>query len=72
MEYLKLPEAKKNMGMYSLMIKILIQLKKFYILKPQFVSYTNDWLSVNNLVAETFTSNIYFNRGVIGGDSNYY
>ena len=58
--------------MNNILIKILGQLKKFYEMKPQFISYTNDWFSVNNIVAETFTDNIYFNRGVIGGDNNYY
>lgn len=70
--YQQLPNVKNYKSMGSLLPRILVQMKKFYDMKPHIVSSTKDWNVVNAIIGETFFNNVFFNRSMIGGNNSYY
>lgn len=51
---------------------MLIEMKKLYTCKPQYIYGTHDWKIVNKIIAESFSNNLFFNRGMIGGNNQYF
>ena len=70
--FYKLPNIKEYENIGSLLLRILIQLKRFMDLKPQFMTFTNNWSIPISIIAKTFTNNLYFNRSLIGGNKIYF
>lgn len=58
--------------MGTLLVRVLVQMKKLFNSKMKYINGTQDWKIVNKIIAETFQNNLFFNRGMIGGNSKYF
>ena len=69
--YSSLADSKKLTNISSLLLRVLMQMKRFLEVHSRSMG-TNNWSAVNKIIASTFKNSLYFNRSMIGGNKNYF